>query len=125
MSERDVLAGLDLGSEESVRAWLRTVPEGSLLHAAGLLWLGDLDSAHRVFQDDPSDLGSYWHGVLHRAEGDTSNARYWFRRSGDLAHRLGLDPFALTDAADSRTLSRADLEHEWRALAEVAQERMR
>lgn len=120
MSVRDVLAGLDLNSEESVRAWLRTVPEGSLLHAAGLLWLGDLDSAHRVFQADPSHLGSYWHGVLHRAEGDTANARYWFRRAGDLPSRLGLDPFALTDAAEARTLSRADLEHEWRTLAEVS-----
>jgi len=43
-----------------------------------------LDAAHRIFQDDSSDLGSYWHGVMHRREGDFDNARYWFRRAGRL-----------------------------------------
>ena len=52
---------------------------GALLCAADAL-----DAAHRIFQDDPSDLGSYWHGVMHRREGDFDNARYWFRRAGRL-----------------------------------------
>ena len=43
-----------------------------------------LDDAHRIFQDDPGDLASYWHGVMHRREGDFDNARYWFRRAGKL-----------------------------------------
>jgi hypothetical protein len=43
-----------------------------------------LDPAHRVFQDDSSNLGSYWHGVMHRKEADYDNARYWFRRAGVL-----------------------------------------
>lgn len=51
----------------------------------GLLYAVDaLDPAHRIFQDEKSDLGSYWHGMMHRREGDFDNARYWFRRAGRL-----------------------------------------
>lgn len=51
----------------------------------GLFYAADaLDAAHRIFQDDSSDLGSYWHGMMHRREGDFDNARYWFRRAGRL-----------------------------------------
>jgi hypothetical protein len=51
----------------------------------GLLYAVDaIDHAHRIFQDAKSDLGSYWHGMIHRREGDFDNARYWFRRSGRL-----------------------------------------
>ncbi len=51
----------------------------------GLLYAVDaLDPAHRIFQDEPSDLGSYWHGMMHRREGDFDNARYWFRRAGHI-----------------------------------------
>jgi hypothetical protein len=60
----------------------------------GLLYALDaIDEAHKVFQDSPGDLGSYWHGIMHRREGDFDNARYWFRRAGVLPvfgemHRL-------------------------------------
>lgn len=52
---------------------------GGLLNA-----LDAIDEAHRIFQDDSSDLGAYWHGIMHRREGDFDNARYWFRRAGSL-----------------------------------------
>lgn len=48
-------------------------------------WLlhGFLDEAHELCQDVPTASGSYWHGVMHRREGDFGNAAYWFRRAGD------------------------------------------
>ncbi|MEZ6134212.1 MAG: hypothetical protein R3C53_04785 [Pirellulaceae bacterium] len=46
------------------------------------LWLlaGELDESHRVSQADASATGSYWHGIMHRREGDFWNAKYWFRK---------------------------------------------
>jgi hypothetical protein len=56
-----------------------TLVRGGLLYA-----LDAIDEAHKIFQDSSGDLGSYWHGMMHRREGDFDNARYWFRRAGVL-----------------------------------------
>ena len=53
---------------------------GALFYA-----LDALEDGHRLFQDAPGDLGSYWHGMMHRREADFDNARYWFRRAGRMA----------------------------------------
>ncbi len=51
----------------------------------GLFYAVDaIHEAHSVFQDASGDLGAYWHGMMHRREGDFDNARYWFRRAGKL-----------------------------------------
>jgi hypothetical protein len=71
----DVLSG---GKEIGDRKMFALV-RGGLLYAVDAL-----DDAHRIFQDDPGELGSYWHGMMHRREGDFDNARYWFRRAGRL-----------------------------------------
>ncbi|WP_146118686.1 hypothetical protein [Blastopirellula marina] len=49
------------------------------------LWLrfNYLDQSHTISQDLPDSTGSYWHGIMHRREPDYSNAKYWFRRTGD------------------------------------------
>src|SRR4051795_10421415 len=49
----------------------------------GLLYAVDaIHEAHTIFQDNNGDLAAYWHGMMHRREGDFDNARYWFRRAG-------------------------------------------
>jgi len=51
---------------------------------------GDWDKAHQIVQD-AKDLDSAWvHAYLHRQEGDLSNARYWYRRSGKPEFKAGL-----------------------------------
>jgi hypothetical protein len=58
-------------------------PQAAL--AGLLLRLGCWDESHAVAQDIPSREGSYWHGIIHRMEPESSNAKYWFRRVGDHA----------------------------------------
>jgi hypothetical protein len=48
------------------------------------LWLyhNFLDESHRISQEIETPTGSFWHGIMHRREGDFGNAKYWFRRVG-------------------------------------------
>jgi hypothetical protein len=73
------------------------------------LWLvaGDIHRSHEISQDLPSAEGSFWHGIMHRREGDYGNAKYWFRRVGQhpvfeqiAGHSDGhyADPFDFVDA---------------------------
>ncbi len=47
-----------------------------------LLWNDDLNASHDISQQLGSAEGSYWHGIMHRREGDFSNAKYWFQTAG-------------------------------------------
>jgi hypothetical protein len=51
------------------------------LSAVGLLH-DELDESHSLSQQIDTPSGSFWHGIMHRREGDFSNAKYWFRRVG-------------------------------------------
>jgi hypothetical protein len=59
---------------------------------------GDWDRAHSIAQDIPTVQGSAVHAHLHREEGDSWNADYWYRRAG-------------------RKRPETSLEAEWEALA--------
>ena len=51
---------------------------------AGLwLYVDELDTSHTVSQAIDNPTGSYWHGIMHRREGDFSNSHYWFRKVGN------------------------------------------
>lgn len=59
-------------------------PPSGLPAALRALWhdgAGDWDEAHRIAQDVEDDSGAWVHAYLHRKEGDTANAGYWYRRA--------------------------------------------
>ena len=54
-----------------------------LLEAVELALGGDWQAAHLIAQDHEDDEMANWiHAVVHRMEGDLSNARYWYKRVG-------------------------------------------
>lgn len=49
------------------------------------LWLeakGNWDKAHVLIQNLPDKNAAWIHAYLHRKEGDTWNADYWYRQAG-------------------------------------------
>lgn len=110
MGERWLLRGLLAGEVECaltlkrLKGLERSAVEGVFpdctgrdwaLLRGGLLYAVDaLEEAHAIFQDDHTAEGSYWHGMLHRREGDFSNAIYWFQRAGPIAPLRSLENFS-------------------------------
>lgn len=44
------------------------------------LWHDFLDESHTISQGIDTPSGSLWHAIMHRREGDFSNAKYWYRK---------------------------------------------
>lgn len=95
--------------------------------AAGLwLYVNDLYRSHTISQGILDRTGSYWHGIMHRREGDFSNSHYWFRRAAGhplMEQRPDLDPDMFVDqVAAARGVNAPELvakqREEWQALFE-------
>lgn len=72
-----------LGSVSPEQLFARSVTQQDDAQAAlaGLwLWFDALDECHKIAQEIVSPTGSFWHAIMHRREGDFSNAKYWYRR---------------------------------------------
>lgn len=57
------------------------IAKSSELVAGLWLYVDDLDRSHVVSQGIEDTTGSYWHGIMHRREGDFRNSRYWHIRA--------------------------------------------
>ncbi|HUI84738.1 MAG TPA: hypothetical protein VL240_10965 [Candidatus Binatia bacterium] len=68
---------------------------------AGLWWdaRGNWKQAHESAQQDEGPAGAWVHAYLHRKEGDSANAGYWYRRA-------------------DRTPAQSSLEEEWLAITQ-------
>lgn len=74
------------------------------LHAGLWLYVGQLDRSHTISQGIDNPTGSFWHGIMHRREGDFSNSHYWFRNTGHhpaMDAVAGYDPHAFVDAVEA------------------------
>lgn len=80
--ERDDLADIKIG-KLSVEGFSGESRSYALAVKAGLhLFNESLDRSHDLSQEIHNPTGSYWHGIMHRMEGDYGNAKYWFRLVG-------------------------------------------
>jgi hypothetical protein len=60
-------------------------PPSDLLPLPQALWWdakGNWHGAHEIAQDVQSKDAAWVHAYLHRKEGDTSNAQYWYSQAG-------------------------------------------
>lgn len=93
---------------------------------AGLwLYVDGLDESHAISQKLPGPTGAFWHGIMHRREGDFGNAKYWFHQA--TGHPvLGIlpdyNPFEFVEdvqaAVDNAPELVARQREEWSALME-------
>jgi hypothetical protein len=84
----------------------RSGPHSNCLRSLLLLQAGELDRSHLIVQGMTGADAAYIHGMIHRVEGDYSNAEYWFRKAlADPLYRgLPTDPIQITEAvANART----------------------
>ncbi len=52
---------------------------------------GNWDKSHELIQDLPDQNAAWIHAYLHRKEGDTWNADYWYRKAGKKRPDLTLE----------------------------------
>lgn len=70
------------------------VPSDELSVYLKALWFdakGDWKKAHQIIQEMEDNTASWIHAYLHRKEGDTGNADYWYRRAGKKRPAVSLE----------------------------------
>lgn len=87
------------------------------------LWNESLQESHAISQGIHNQTGSYWHGIMHRMEGDYSNSKYWFRQVGNhpifdelckLVNEVQLDDSEKQGSTDARVLLTAVAGKAWK-----------
>lgn len=68
-------------------------PQQSSVYLSALWYdaKGDWEKAHVLVQDVENKDAAWIHAYLHRKEGDTFNADYWYRRAGKKRPPFSLD----------------------------------
>ena len=68
------------------------------------IWLNvdDLDRSHTISQGISGPFGAYWHGIMHRREGDFWNSKYWLRQACEIdLHIAGYEPSQFVDRVEA------------------------
>jgi hypothetical protein len=72
----------------------KDTPSQGLSPLLKALWYdgkNDWDNSHNIAQDIHSNEGSWIHAYLHRKEGDSGNAAYWYRKAGRPVPAISLE----------------------------------
>jgi hypothetical protein len=69
-----------LRPEQLIQGQVRSLDDANAMLAGLWLWHDWLDESHTISQSLHNPTGSFWHAIMHRREGDFSNAKYWYAR---------------------------------------------
>ncbi len=58
------------------------ISKEELLEAIEMVMDDNLEDAHRIVQHYDCPVSCWFHAFLHRKEGDTWNANYWYEKAG-------------------------------------------
>jgi len=99
MDQLVVRQGADRDLVAKVEELIKQPPfQGNAPLKAGLwLYVDELDRSHVLSQHMKDATGAFWHGIMHRREGDFGNAQYWFHQSGP---HPAMKPFPAYNAHD-------------------------
>jgi hypothetical protein len=77
---QDILESLK--PADVVAGQVRSMSDAACLVSGLWLWHDFLEPSHLISQGIETPAGSLMHAIMHRREGDFSNAKYWLRQAG-------------------------------------------
>ena len=101
---------------------LASADDAACVLAALWLWHDALDLAHPIAQVIDTPAGSLLHAIIHRREGDFTNAKYWYARSRQHPSLPAIGIQAndvLRNAPADKSLLRLNLNNTWNGPAFV------